>query len=257
MAAQQLGRSVLIPLLDSRQQALNQRQTAQHRCSCSNRHLQALPQSRSFVQTSKHVDRLGPVYARRPRDPIVAPFIPLGQDGKEGTDMFGYLLRNRIIFVGNRIGDEMSTQIVASLLALEALDDKEDIKLYINSGGGTPYAVISILDTIEAIKPDVSTIAFGQAASTATLLLAAGAKGKRFAMPNTRIMMHQPVGGAMGSADEVNITTSELNRTMKVIHRFYSKFTGMDIETVEMETDRDNYMNPEKAKEMGLIDGVI
>jgi len=168
-----------------------------------------------------------------------------------------YLLRNRIIFIGSRIADEQATQIVASLLALEAMDSTSDIKLYINSPGGSPYSVIAILDTLQTLKPDVCTIAFGQCASTATLLLASGTKGKRCAMPNTRIMMHQPAGGAMGSADEVNIQAAELNRTMKVIHQFYMQFTGQSLDTIQEETDRDNFLSPERAIELGLVDAVI
>ncbi|CAK0781754.1 hypothetical protein CVIRNUC_005463 [Coccomyxa viridis] len=172
-------------------------------------------------------------------------------------DMMGYLMRNRVIFIGSRINDEVATNIVASLLAMEAMNDAEDIKLYINSPGGQSYSVIALLDTIEAIKPDVTTIALGLCASTATVLLAAGAKGKRFAMPSARIMMHQPAGGAMGSADEVNIQASELNRTMKVIHRFYQRYTGLELERIEEETDRDNFMSPKQAQDLGIIDGII
>ncbi|KAK9862625.1 hypothetical protein WJX84_002874 [Apatococcus fuscideae] len=181
----------------------------------------------------------------------------LGEDPQDGTDMMGYLLRNRIIFIGARIDDKLATQIVASLMALENLNPEEDIKIYINSSGGQSYSVVSILDAMSVIKPDISTVAFGVAASTATLLLAAGTKGKRYAMPNSRIMMHQPIGGAMGSADEVNIQASELNRTMKVVHSFYNRFTGLPIETIQEETDRDNFMSPVRAKELGIIDGII
>lgn len=171
--------------------------------------------------------------------------------------MFTHMLRNRIIFVGQRITDELATQIVASLLALEAGDEAQDIQLYINSQGGSPYATIAILDVMDAIKCDISTVAFGMCASTATLLLAAGTKGKRYAMPSTRIMMHQPAGGAMGSADEVNIQASELNRTMKVINRFLSRFTGMTTDEIEVETDRDNFLSPQTAIEKGVIDRIL
>ncbi|KAK9845878.1 hypothetical protein WJX81_004977 [Elliptochloris bilobata] len=185
----------------------------------------------------RHTDRLPPIGARR-RDPLVAPFIATGmnQEGEmEGVDLMGHLLRNRIIFIGGRINDENATKVVASLLALETMDEGADIKLYINSQGGQAYSIMAILDAIDAVKPDICTIAFGLCASTATLLLAAGTKGKRFAMPSTRIMMHQPAGGAMGSADEVNIQASELNRTMKVVHQFYRRFTGLELERVEEE----------------------
>lgn len=185
------------------------------------------------------------------------PAIPVGDREDEYTDLMSYLLRNRIIFVGSRIDDQVATQTVATMLALEAIDPKADIKLYINSAGGSPYSVVGMLDTIRAIEPDVSTVAMGNCSSTATVLLAAGTKGKRFAMPSTRIMMHQPAGGAMGSADEVNIQASELNRTMKVIHQFYVEFTGQSLEKIQEETDRDNFLSPKEAMEMGLIDGII
>lgn len=167
-----------------------------------------------------HLQRLPPVQARRAVDPVVAPVIALGgPDGEEYTDLYGYLLRNRIVFVGQRITDQVATQVVATLLALNSLDDSEDIKLYINCAAGSPYAVFSILDTIKAINAPVSTVAFGMVGGAAATLLAAGAKGKRFAMPSARIMLQQPNGGAMGSADEVNIQATELNRTMKVMYK--------------------------------------
>lgn len=207
----------------------------------------------------RHVqsNRSGRCQARRADSPILAPMVSFGEHGEEGTDIMSYLLRNRIIFIGSRIGDELATQVVASMLALEAIDSTSDIKLYINSPGGSPYAVVAILDTMKTLKVDVSTIAFGQSASTATLLLAAGTKGKRCAMPNTRIMMHQPAGGAMGSADEVNIQAAELNRTMKVIHQFYMQFTGQTLDTIQEETDRDNFLSPQRAVELGVIDAII
>lgn len=201
--------------------------------------------------------RLAKCWARRPDSPILSPAIPVGEREGEYTDLMGYLLRNRIIFVGSRIDDQLACQVVASLMALEAINPTADIKLYINSPGGSPYAIVGILDTIRAIKPDISTIAMGQCASTATVLLAAGKKGKRFAMPSARIMMHQPAGGAMGSADEVNIQASELNRTMKVVHQFYVDFTGQSLDKIQEETDRDNFLSPKNAVELGLIDAVI
>lgn len=171
--------------------------------------------------------------------------------------MYQHLLSNRIIFLGSRVTDEVATNLVAKLLALEAMNNEKDIKIYMNCGGGSAYAIIGILDTLRFMKPQVSTICLGQCASTATLLLAAGAKGKRLSLPSSRIMMHQPVGGAMGSADEVNITISELNRTMRVVHKFYSDFTGQSVERIEQETDRDLFMSPQQAIDLGIIDGII
>jgi len=199
------------------------------------------------------------IEARRTRpDPIIAPYIVRDQGGQEDyIDMYQHLMSNRIIFLGSRVTDDVATNLVAKLLALEAMNSEKDIKIYINSGGGSPYAIFGILDTLRFMKPEVSTICLGQCASSSTLLLAAGAKGKRLSLPSSRIMMHQPVGGAMGSADEVNITVSELNRTMRVVHKFYSQFTGQTVERMEQETDRDLFMSPKQAIELGLIDAII
>lgn len=171
--------------------------------------------------------------------------------------MYQHLLSNRIIFLGTRVTDDVATNLVAKLLALETMDPEKDIKIYMNSGGGSAYAIIGILDTLRFLKPKVSTICLGQCASTATLLLAAGAKGKRMSLPSSRIMMHQPVGGAVGSADQVNITITELNRTMRAVHKFYSQFTGQTVQRIEEETDRDLYMSAQQAIDMGIIDSII
>ena len=133
--------------------------------------------------------------------------------------MNSHLMRNRIIFIGQRINDQVAVQVVASLLALNSIDDESEIKLYINCGAGSSYAVVSILDTMNAIKAPLSTVAFGMVGGSAVQILAAGAKGKRFSMPSTRIMLQQPNGGAMGSADEVNIQATELNRTMRLMYK--------------------------------------
>jgi ATP-dependent Clp protease, protease subunit len=179
--------------------------------------------------------RLAPVvHARRQRDPIIAPVISLGPQGDEMVDMYGYLMRNRIIFVGQRINDIVATQTVAALLALNSLEDSEEIKIYLNCAAASPYAVTAILDTIKAINAPVSTVAFGIVGGAAVHVLAAGAKGRRFSMPNTRIMLQQPNGGAMGSADEVNIQATELNRTMQVLYKFLSEYTGLPLEQVEV-----------------------
>ena len=178
-------------------------------------------------------------------------------DNDEPIDLMGYLLRNRIIFIGDRISDVAATKVVATLMALNAIDDTAEIKLYINCLQGSAYSVISILDTIKAISAPVSTVAFGIVGGTAAILLASGQKGRRFSMPSTRIMLQQPNGGAMGSADEVNIQASELNRTMKVMYRFLSEFSGMPQEKVEEECDRENFLSPKQAIELGIIDGII
>ncbi|EFN51696.1 hypothetical protein CHLNCDRAFT_139949 [Chlorella variabilis] len=172
--------------------------------------------------------RLPPVCARRERDPILAPVIQMGPGGEDVVDLYGYLLRNRIIFLNQRISDQVACQVVASLLALDSLNEEEEIKMYINCPQGSPYAVVSILDTMRAIKA-----------------------------PNTRILLQQPMGGLQGSADECNITATELNRNMRVMYRFLSEATGLPVETVEMECDRDNFLGPEQAIALGLIDSVI
>ncbi|KAI3439049.1 hypothetical protein D9Q98_001459 [Chlorella vulgaris] len=218
----------------------------------------SLARSTGSRSSSSAATRLAPVCARRERDPILAPMIQQdGPNGEEAVDLYGYLMRNRIIFVNQRIGDDVACRVVASLLALDSLDDQEEIKLYINCAQGSPYAVVSILDTIRAISAPVSTVAFGIVGGTATTVLAAGAKGRRFSMQNTRILLQQPMGGLQGSADECNITATELNRNMKIMYRFLSEFTGLPEETVEMECDRDNFLGPEQAIALGLIDGVI
>jgi ATP-dependent Clp protease protease subunit len=149
---------------------------------------------------------------------MVTPVIFGGSNNEEVTDLNSHMMKNRIIFIGSRINDQVAVQVVASLLALNSLDDQTDIKLYINCAAGSSYAVVSILDTMKAINAPISTVAFGMVGGTAVHILAAGDKGKRFSMPNTRIMLQQPNGGAMGSADEVNIQATELNRTMKMMY---------------------------------------
>lgn len=176
---------------------------------------------------------------------------------QELVDLYGYLLRNRIIFLNQRVSDIVATQVVASLLAMDSLDSQEEIKLYINCAAGSPYAVVSILDTIRAIRAPVSTVAFGMVGGAATTILAAGAKGRRFSMPSTRILLQQPMSGLQGSADEVNIQASEANRNMRILYRFLSESTGLPVERVEEESDRENFFSPQAAVELGIIDGLV
>ncbi|KAL4519804.1 hypothetical protein Ndes2526A_g01610 [Nannochloris sp. 'desiccata'] len=190
----------------------------------------ALPTHIAQPKREEKRPRLPPCQARRPRDPMVTPVIFTGPNNEEVTDLNSHMMNNRIIFIGSRINDQVAVQVVASLLALNSLDDQSDIKLYINCAAGSSYAVVSILDTMKAINAPISTVAFGMVGGTAVHILAAGDKGKRFSMPNTRIMLQQPNGGAMGSADEVNIQATELNRTMKMMYSFLSDFTGLDME---------------------------
>jgi len=186
--------------------------------------------------------------------PCLVPAVPYsgGQ-----VDVIGYLRQNRIIFIGEPITDKACVSIVADLLAMEAIAPGEEIKLYINSPEGIPYHVLAIIDVIKQLKCPVSTVAFGMVGGVSALLLAAGAKGKRFAMPHSRILIHQPMGGAMGSSVEVTIQATELSRNLRVVCKLYSEFTGKDEDFIREEIDRDNFLSPAQAIEMGLIDQVL
>eukprot|EP00898_Chlorokybus_atmophyticus_P008010 jgi/Chlat1/820/Chrsp104S01271 len=186
--------------------------------------------------------------------PVLAPSV-IGATGP--TDLWSHLLTNRIVFLRDQVNDKVATRITAEMLALEAMDPTRDIKLYINCLGGSMYSILSIFDMMQAIRPDVQTVCFGQAVSHAALLLAAGTKGKRFAMANSRIMIHQPMGGLQGEVDDVIIQATEINRQRAVVDEIYQHITGKPIEEVKHFTDRDYFMGPEKALEFGLIDGII
>ena len=221
--------------------------------------------------------RLGSA-ARRPRS---SPLF------LQTVDLNTFLLRSRVIFVGSRITDEVgmeereaggepstasvcathhnhpfpllqsSVRTVAALMALNAIDPDAMITMYINSGGGSPYAAVGVVDCMRAVANPIRTVAMGFVGTTATLLLAAGTKGERYAMPSSRIMLHQPVGGAAGSADEVNITTTELNRTMRVCNLFLAEATGRPEEELEAIGDRPYFMSPREAVTFGLVDAVL
>lgn len=190
-----------------------------------------------------------------PKDPVVPVFVP-GPDGRP-MSLMNFLVQNRIIFLGSRIDENTAMNVCASLLALEYENPEEDIKLYINCNAGTQYCVMSILDMMETVKPDVSTVAFGCVAGPPTLLLAAGAKGKRYAMQNSRIILSQPLGGLSGTSLEVKIQAQELNRNTRVQVGMLSKYAGLSMEKAEELMARDFYMNPEQAIELGIIDGKI
>ncbi|APT75221.1 Clp protease [Marinitoga sp. 1135] len=172
-------------------------------------------------------------------------------------DIYSRLLKDRIIFLGSEVNDYVSNLIVAQMLFLEAQDPEKDIYLYINSPGGSITAGLAIYDTMQYIKPDVSTICIGQAASMGAVLLTAGAKGKRFALPNSRIMIHQPWGGAQGTAKDIEIQAQEILRMKKMLNKILSEHTGKDVSQIEKDADRDFFMSAEEAKEYGLIDKVI
>ena len=177
--------------------------------------------------------------------------------GERAYDIYSRLLKDRITFLAGEVEDNMANTIVAQMLFLEAEDPDKDIYLYINSPGGVVTAGMAIYDTMQYIKPDVATICIGQAASMGSLLLTAGAKGKRFALPNARIMIHQPLGGARGQSTDVQIQAKELLRTRHMLNEILSERTGKSMEQVENDTERDNFMSASEAVEYGLIDKVI
>jgi len=177
--------------------------------------------------------------------------------GERSYDIYSRLLKDRIIFLGSPIDDEVANLVIAQLLFLAAEDPEKDIHLYINSPGGSVTAGLGILDTMRYIKPDVSTICVGMAASMASLLLAAGAKGKRFALPNSEVMIHQPLGGVRGQAADIKIHADWIIRTKQKLNEMYVEFTGQPLKKIEKDTDRDFFMTAEEAREYGLIDKVI
>ena len=177
--------------------------------------------------------------------------------GERSYDIYSRLLKDRIIFLGEEVNDVSAGLIVSQLLFLEAEDPGKDIQLYINSPGGSVTAGMAIYDTMQYIKCDVSTICLGLAASMGAFLLAGGAKGKRFALPHSTIMIHQPSGGAQGQATEIQIVADHIAQTKRTLNELLAANTGQPIEVVERDTDRDNYMTAEEAKAYGLIDGVV
>ena len=177
--------------------------------------------------------------------------------GERSYDIYSRLLKDRIIMLSGEINDDLANSVVAQLLFLAAENSDEDIKLYINSPGGSITAGMAIYDTMNLIKPDVSTICIGMAASMGAFLLAGGAKGKRFALPNAEIMIHQPLGGAQGQATEIEIAAKHILRTKEKLNSILAERTGQPLDVIVRDTDRDNYMTAEEAKSYGLIDQVI
>ena len=177
--------------------------------------------------------------------------------GERSYDIYSRLLKDRIIFLGEEVTDVSANLIAAQMLFLESEDPGKDIQLYINSPGGSVTAGMMIYDTMQYIKCDVSTICLGMAASMGAFLLSSGAKGKRYALPNSTIMIHQPSGGAQGQATEIQIVADQIAKTKKKLNEILSMNTGQPLEIVEKDTDRDNYMTAEEAKAYGLIDGVV
>ena len=179
------------------------------------------------------------------------------RNGERSYDIYSRLLKDRIIFLSEAIDDNVASIVVAQLLFLEAEDPEKDIQLYINSPGGSVTAGMAIYDTMQYVKCDVSTFCMGMAASMGAFLLAGGTKGKRLALPNAEIMIHQPLGGAQGQATEIEIAAKHILQTKEKLNRMLAENTGKDISIIAADTDRDNWMSAEEAKEYGLIDRVI
>ena len=177
--------------------------------------------------------------------------------GERSYDIYSRLLKDRIIFLGDEINDDTASLVVAQLLFLESEDAEKDISFYINSPGGSVSAGLAIYDTMQYIKPDVSTICIGMAASMGAFLLSSGAKGKRFALPNAEIMIHQPLGGAKGQAEDIRIQAEHILKTRSKLNQILSQNTGQPLDRIEKDTDRDNFMDAQEAVSYGLIDQVI
>lgn len=177
--------------------------------------------------------------------------------GERAYDIYSRLLKDRIIFLGSEVNDAVANVVTAQLLFLESDDPEKDIFFYINSPGGSVTAGLAIYDTMQYISPDVSTLCLGQAASMGAFLLAAGAKGKRYALPHARIMIHQPLGGFSGQVSDVQIHAREMMRMKEELNEMLSKHTGQDISVIEKDTDRDNFMSAKEAKTYGIVDSVV
>lgn len=188
---------------------------------------------------------------------LVPTVIEKSQFGERAYDIYSRLLKDNIIFLSGPINDTMANLVVAQLLFLEAQDTKNDIKIYINSPGGSVYAALAIYDTMQYIKPDVATICVGTAASAAALLLAAGKKGKRFLLPNSQVLIHQVMGGAEGQATEIEIAARQILKVKQRLNEIMAKHTGQDLKKIEVDTERDFWMTAEEAKSYGIVDDII
>jgi ATP-dependent Clp protease protease subunit len=195
------------------------------------------------------------------QDSIYGNLVPMVVEqtgrGERAFDIFSRLLKERIIFLGTAIDDTVAGLVIAQLLFLESEDPDKDINLYINSPGGTVSAGLAIYDTMQYIRPDVATICIGMAASMGAVLLAGGAKNKRTALPNSRILIHQPWGGVQGTATDISIQAEEILKTKKRLNEILSQHTGRSVDQVSKDTDRDKYLSSEEAKEYGLIDNIL
>ncbi|HWH16535.1 MAG TPA: ATP-dependent Clp endopeptidase proteolytic subunit ClpP [Candidatus Paceibacterota bacterium] len=194
---------------------------------------------------------------QNPRASMLVPMVvEKSQFGERGYDIYSRLLKDRIVFLGGGVDDDMANLIIAQLLFLESEDPKKEISLYINSPGGSVSAGLAILDTMNHVKPDVSTVCVGMAASAAAVILSAGAKGKRYALPNAEVMIHQPWGGAQGQATDIEITAKHILATRDRLNKILAKNTGQPLDKVEKDVDRDYFMMADEAKKYGIIDQV-
>ena len=188
---------------------------------------------------------------------LVPTVIEQSAQGERAYDIYSRLLKDRIIMVSGEVTDDMANAVIAQLLFLDAQDSEKDIYMYINSPGGSVSAGLAIYDTMNFVNADVQTIVMGMAASMASVLSTAGAKGKRFALPNSEIMIHQPLGGAQGLSTEIQIAAEHILKTRKLINQILADHSGQDIETINKDTERDNFMTAQQAVDYGLIDGIM
>lgn len=189
--------------------------------------------------------------------PLIPMVVEQSSRGERAYDIYSRLLKDRIIFLGTVINDEVANLLIAQLLFLESEDPEKDINFYINSPGGVVTAGFAVYDTMQYIRPDIATVCIGQAASMGAVLLAAGATGKRYALPNSRIMIHQPMGGSQGQAADIAIQAKEILRMRDTINNILVHHTGQDMERIQKDTDRDFFMSGQEAKEYGLVDHVM
>lgn len=188
---------------------------------------------------------------------LIPTVLEKGQFGERAYDIYSRLLKERIIFLSEQIDDHVASLVIAQLIFLESEDPKKDITMYINSPGGSVTSTLAMIDTMNFIKPDVSTVCVGLAASGAAMILSAGAKGKRFALPNAEIMIHQPLGGAQGQATDIEITAKQIIKMKELLNKMLAKNTGKPLAQIEKDVERDYYMTSEEAKKYGVIDDII
>lgn len=189
--------------------------------------------------------------------PLIPIVIEQSSRGERAYDIYSRLLKDRIIFLGTAMNDEVANLLIAQLLFLESEDPDKDINFYINSPGGIVTAGLAVYDTMQYIKPDIATVCLGQAASMAAVLLAAGAEGKRYSLPNARILIHQPMGGVQGQASDIAIQAREILRMKDTLNQILARHTGKKLDQIQIDTDRDYFMSGQEAKEYGIIDHVI